>query len=96
MSGFLWGLFLRGMKKTKKDKIQNKTTKRKEDHKMQTTKPLSPVFFYKKKKKNRQHSHNTIQIKCLKWKQHKQNTNNNQNLKLKNINYLVSIMTKTH
>ena len=36
-----WGSFLRGMKKQKKDKIQNKTTRRKEDHKMQTTKPLT-------------------------------------------------------
>ena len=55
----------------KKDTIQNKTTERKEDHKMQTTKPLSPVL---KKRKTRQHSHKTIQIRCLKWKQTTQET----------------------
>ena len=31
VSGFLGGLYLRGMKKTKKDKIQNKTTKMKKE-----------------------------------------------------------------
>ena len=64
---------MRGMKK---DKIQNKTTKRKDDHKMQTTKPLSPVFFFKEK--TRQHRHNIIQIKCLKLKQTTQEKTTNK------------------
>ena len=64
--------------KTKTDKIQNKTTKRKDDHKMQTTKPLSPVF---KKEKTRQHRHNIIQINCLKWKQTTQEKQKNTRIK---------------
>ena len=60
---------MRGMKKPKKR--QNSNKKRKEDHEMQTTKPLSPVFV---KEKNRQHSHKTMQIKRLK---HTHNTRKN-------------------
>ena len=36
--------FLRGMEKQKKTKLKTKQPKRKEDHRMQTTEPLSPVF----------------------------------------------------
>ena len=46
VSGFFGGLFFERNEKTKKDKIQNKTTKkqkRKKDHKMQTKRPLSLV-----------------------------------------------------
>ena len=57
--------------KTKKTKFKTKQQRRKDNHKMQTTKPLGPVF---QTRKTRQHRHKTIQIKCLKWKQkHKKN-----------------------
>ena len=50
MSGFLGGsVFLRGMTKTKKDtKFKTEQQKWKEEHKMQTTTPLSPFFEEKK------------------------------------------------
>ena len=57
---------MRGMKKTKKDKIQNKTTKkqtRKKDHKMQIRRPLSLVT------KTQQHRNKIIQINSLNRKE---------------------------
>ena len=49
---------------SEESKNQDKT-KRKQDHMMQTRKPLSLVTT----KKNRKYRHNMIQISCLKWKQ---------------------------
>ena len=74
MSGFLGSFFERN-EKQKKDKFKTKQQQVKQDHKMQTTKPLSPVL---KKRKTRQHSHKTIQIKCLKWKQTTQEKHNQE------------------
>ena len=72
VSGFFGGLFLRGTKKQKKDKVQKK-----QKGKMTTRwKQQNHLVLLKKTKENtRQQRHNIIQIKCLSWKettQHKQ------------------------
>ena len=70
---------MRGMKKkTKKDKVENKTikNKKKKDHKMQTRRPLSLVT------KKQQHRSKILQMNSLKWKETTQErTNKNKNIK---------------
>ena len=57
-----WGhFFLKGMDKRQKTKLNTKEPKTKQDHKMQTRKPLSLVT----KKESKQHRHQTMQLHCL-------------------------------
>ena len=84
VSGFFGGLFLRGMKKPKKDKIQNKTTKkqeRKKDHKMQIRRPLSLMT------KKQQHRNKIIQMNSLNWKETTQENKQKQTHKPEKPNY---------
>ena len=88
-----WGVFfLRGMKKQKKDKIQNKTTKkqkRKKDHKMQTKRPLSVVT----KKTTTQKQNNTNEFFTLE-RNNTRKTNKNKRINHKNQTTLLTNRTQ--
>ena len=81
VSGFL-GVFFWEEWKTNKDKIKNKT-KNKADHKMQTTKPLSPDFF-KRRNQTTQTQHNTNKMSKMETNNTREKQNKNKHMKLQN------------
>ena len=95
VSGFFEGSFLRRMKKkTKKTKFKTKQ-KRKDDHKMQTTKPLSPVFK-EEKSQTTQTQYNTNQMSKMETNNTRKKQTRTNAWNWKTINYLVTNMTKKH